>query len=427
MPLRDGVGDVVGVRGEDRVAVGQQRVRDGVQRGVLAPVSSPRSTRAASRPRAARSSNVRMAMGRRIPRARVPAQSTRGWPNTTSSSRCTAGAPPRLPSARRTSAAPASAMPLAKTLPSGPAISTPSPAREAAVHAGHADGQQRGAVLGQRALRAGVDVDAAGRRLAVAQPQLVRRDGPLVRGEARARPARRARRRARRRPRTVGDDGRDAPGARHLRGDDLGAHAAGAPARAACADLELVQQPVVGHLAHELGARLARVAGVEALLVGQQQEQPRLQQHRDLGGEGVVVAEGDLVAGGRVVLVDDRRDAPVEQRLQRAPGVDVGRAMTHVGLGQQHLRAARPGPGQRVVPRLLQQRLADGRGGLQLGHAASAARPAAAARGRGRWRPRTPRRRARRRATGSRCRGRARRAARDARARPRPRAWTSRA
>ena len=62
-------------------------------------------------------------------------------------------------------------------------------------------------------------------------------------------------------------------------------------------------------------------------------------QDRDLGGEEVVVAERDLVGRRRVVLVDHRHDAPVEQPPQRPARVEVVAARAHVEERQQHLRA----------------------------------------------------------------------------------------
>ncbi len=147
------------------------------------------------------------------------------------------------------------------------------------------------------------------------------------------------------RPAAARDHAGDAAGRRHLGRDDLRAHPARAePARRRRVDVDLGEQRVVAHLAHELGARHARVARVDPVLIGQQHEQPRAQQHCDLGGERVVVAEGDLVGRGRVVLVDDRDDAPAEHRLERRARVQVARARVDVGRGQEHLarRAARP-------------------------------------------------------------------------------------
>ena len=82
-----------------------------------------------------------------------------------------------------------------------------------------------------------------------------------------------------------------------------------------------VEQRAVVHLAHELGARRARVPRVQAVGVGQQHEQAGAQQHGDLGRERVVVAERDLVRRGRVVLVDDRHDVPGQQGLERGARV----------------------------------------------------------------------------------------------------------
>ena len=55
--------------------------------------------------------------------------------------------------------------------------------------------------------------------------------------------------------------------------------------------------------------RVGGVRAVDAVHLGEEHEQPRAEQHGDLGGERVVVAEGDLVRRGRVVLVHDGDDA----------------------------------------------------------------------------------------------------------------------
>src|SRR5665647_1325091 len=53
--------------------------------------------------------------------------------------------------------------------------------------------------------------------------------------------------------------------------------------------------------------------------------------------QAVVVAETDLVGRDRVVLVDHRDDAKVEQSVQGAPGVGIVRAARDVLSGEQHL------------------------------------------------------------------------------------------
>ena len=121
-------------------------------------------------------------------------------------------------------------------------------------------------------------------------------------------------------------------------------------------------------LGEQLGARRSGRAGVDAVDLGEQDEQPRAQQHRDLRGERVVVAERDLVGGRGVVLVHDRDGAEPEQRVQGASRVDVGRAVADVPGGEQHLGGVERR--ERLVPRGLEAGLTERGGGLELGDAA---------------------------------------------------------
>ncbi len=84
--------------------------------------------------------------------------------------------------------------------------------------------------------------------------------------------------------------------------------------------------------------------------LGQQHEQPRPDEERHLCGEGVIVAERDLVGRSRVVLVDHRNGAQLEQRLQRVPRVDVRRTIGDVRRSQEHLACSNPLPCERPVP-----------------------------------------------------------------------------
>ena len=56
-----------------------------------------------------------------------------------------------------------------------------------------------------------------------------------------------------------------------------------------------------------------------------------MRQNGDLRGQGVVVAEGDLVGGRRVVLVHDRDRAEPEQRVEGVADVDVRLPVGDVG------------------------------------------------------------------------------------------------
>jgi hypothetical protein len=97
---------------------------------------------------------------------------------------------------------------------------------------------------------------------------------------------------------------------------------------------------------------------VQPVDVRQQHQQPRVEQDRDLRREEVVVAERDLVGGGRVVLVHHRNHAPLEQPPQRPSRVHVVGSRREVDRGQQdlrrvHARAIQPllvRPEQRPLP-----------------------------------------------------------------------------
>ena len=135
--------------------------------------------------------------------------------------------------------------------------------------------------------------------------------------------------------------------------------------------------------------RSGRCAGrrrEDAVDVGEQDEQAGVEQDRDLGGEEVVVAEGDLVGGGGVVLVDDRDHPPLDQPAQGLARVQVVGAGGDVGRGQQHLGGARA-----AARRAAARRRGRGRPGrpprrpaARPSPAAAPAAPSAACRGRSR-------------------------------------------
>jgi hypothetical protein len=163
------------------------------------------------------------------------------------------------------------------------------------------------------------------------------------------------------------DDGLDAARGRHLGGDDLRAHPARAQRRRRVADREVAERREVRHRRDELGVGVQPRAGREqAVDVGQQHEQVGADEHRHLGGQEVVVAEGDLVGRRRVVLVDDRQHAPVEQLVQRAARVEVVRARAHVEERQQHLGRRDAVRAQQLVVDAVELALADRAGRLEV-------------------------------------------------------------
>ena len=213
---------------------------------------------------------------------------------------------------------------------------------EGAADVDDADRQQRRPAVAQRARRAGVDDDRAVRRLGVSQPELEARVARLLRREARARLARAGEHRARARPAAgrcrsrSGCRPRSPSRPRRPSSACRPSPAATSRGRSRGAPRASKSSTSPSSCARRVGARVGREQPVG---VGQQDEQVGADQDRDLGGEEVVVAEGDLVGRRRVVLVDDRHDAPVEQAAQRLARVEVVRPRAHVEERQQHLRA----------------------------------------------------------------------------------------
>ena len=109
------------------------------------------------------------------------------------------------------------------------------------------------------------------------------------------------------------------------------------------------------------GSEVKRPGGV-----GEQNEQLGREQDRHLRGEEVVVTERDLIGRGRVVLVDHRHDAPVQELAQRLAGVQVVGAGAHVEEREQHLSGRDVTRAQQLVVDLIQLALTDGARGLEL-------------------------------------------------------------
>ena len=119
-------------------------------------------------------------------------------------------------------------------------------------------------------------------------------------------------------------------------------------------------------VAHERDA--AAVAVEQALDVGEQHEQVGVDERRDHRRELVVVAELDLLDRDRVVLVDDRHRAALEQRGERVARVVGAGAIGEVGVGEQHLRDRDADLAERVLVALHEHALARGGRGLEPGH-----------------------------------------------------------
>ena len=253
-------------------------------------------------------------------RLNVQCSRSRGGPRRrTSRSRCTASTPARA--AGELVASPSLRCPSRTTAPSGPTSSTASPGSKRPSTRATPTASRLAPSLGQRAARALVDVQASCHRLAVAQPELERGRCALARREARS-------------ARLAGDDRAEHVRRRHPAAITVGIPAdsgelggagscsrmpplpSGEPSPSSAAPASVAQL-------EQLGTGRSRRARVHAVDLRQQHEQPRADEDGHLRGERVVVAEGDLVRRGRVVLVHDRHGSEREQRGERVAGVQV--------------------------------------------------------------------------------------------------------
>ena len=118
---------------------------------------------------------------------------------------------------------------------------------------------------------------------------------------------------------------------------------------------------------HKLGVRiLARVRRVKASLVGQDNQHIGFNQIGDQSTQRVVVTELDFVVDDRIVFVDDRHNAQLEQSQQGGPCVEVTLPIRQVGMCQKHLGAAKAVFAQLGFIHLGQAHLPDSGGGLKL-------------------------------------------------------------
>jgi len=233
---------------------------------------------------------------------------------------------------------------------------------ERAVAAHDADGKQAAAVHDQRALRSLVDGEPSHRRLGVAEPQLERSAAvDIVGSEARASPFPGDDRAEHLAGPAGGDHRRDAGSSGEPRGCDLARHATAAERASSTESRGLGG----GAVDEQLRIRGSGMRGIDPVHLGQEDEQPRACQDRDLCGQRVVVAECDLVRRSRVVLVHDGNDTELQQRVECIAHIDVARTFREIGRREQDLRSLDPRGAQRGVPAGLEPRLPHCRRGLQ--------------------------------------------------------------
>jgi hypothetical protein len=95
-------------------------------------------------------------------------------------------------------------------------------------------------------------------------------------------------------------------------------------------------------------------ARVKPVDVGKQHQQIGAHHRGDAGGEPVIVAIADFAGRDRVVLIDHRHGAELEQRADRRAGIEIAAPLLGVAERQQDLAGGsaiaeyfRPGPRER--------------------------------------------------------------------------------
>ena len=240
-------------------------------------------------------------------------------------------------------------------------------ALEVSLHALHADRQQTLAGLPKHARRTLVEVQPPARLHLACDPALARRHRPgrgAEQGTDRltARDGEQCFGLA-----AVGDHGRSTRARRRVGGIELGAHAAAAESALALAGhADELRIGEVG-LADELGVGItAWIAIEQTFLIREDHQQVGLDEIHRQRAERVVVAQADLVGGDRVVFVDDRHHAELEQGVEGATGVEVAAAVGDILVREQHLCGLEPVLLELGLISAHETHLADGGGGLQL-------------------------------------------------------------
>ncbi len=162
-----------------------------------------------------------------------------------------------------------------------------------------------------------------------------------------------------------GDDHGGAGSGGDLAGLELGLHAAAGVRGGGVAGHRLDRGGDALDRVDEFGVGVGdRRGGVEAVDVGQQDEQVGAHHGGDAGREAVVVAVADLAGGDGVVLVDHRHGAKSEQRGDGRAGIEVAAALLGVAEGEQDLAGGEADAAEGLGPGAGERDLADGGGGL---------------------------------------------------------------
>ncbi len=109
---------------------------------------------------------------------------------------------------------------------------------------------------------------------------------------------------------------------------------------------------------------LVRICCVQAIDIRQQQEAVGTRHLRYACSQPVVISISNLGRGHRVILIDDRHGAELQQRRQRGAGIEITPADFAVLEREQHLRDRDTLFFQQLFVRMRQADLAHSGGGL---------------------------------------------------------------
>ena len=164
---------------------------------------------------------------------------------------------------------------------------------------------------------------------------------------------------------SVGDQHMGAAGRRDFRRLDLGAHAAARQRRAAAAGHCLDRCVDARNHRNKLGLGVfRRRRGVKPRHIGEQNQEIRARHGRDAGGQAIVVAVAYFACRDRIVLVDDRHGAEIEEAANRRPRVQIAMALLGIAERDQNLPGDDLSIREHFRPDSRQGDLAHGGGGL---------------------------------------------------------------
>lgn len=143
-------------------------------------------------------------------------------------------------------------------------------------------------------------------------------------------------------------------------GEELGAHAPGARGGSGALSGALDVGSDAGDERDELSGRiLAGVGRVEAIAIGEENEEIGIDEIGDERRELIVIADANFVDSGDIVLVDNGKNVIIEAVEERGAGVEVTLAVAEILAGEKGLSDWNGERLEGLIPELHKESLAD--------------------------------------------------------------------